>query len=203
MSNPRAIAGIAAALLALTNAAIASEAKPLSPVHATQFEFTTFLHNRPLELGLLLGKHFSDVVPGQKWDSFPSPEEYKNQSIRYGVFERPPLIKGWDFLGNNYCVSHYSMFILFFNRGFVFKVELRFVADTFAGVIKSNDPAFCGDETPIFTAIAKKLGGSSTQTHDEYVIKRYTNTYVETLSTGGGNTDWSWDLRGGPSLPNF
>jgi hypothetical protein len=191
---------LASVLVMLSKVAIAEEAaEPASPVQAFQFEFTSFLRDRPLELDQLLGKHFSEVVPAQPWDSLSTPEECKNKSIKYDAFAPGPFMQNWDFMSEPYCVSQHSWFLLFFNRGFVFRVELRFVSDSFEGQIESNDPTFCGDETPIFAAIAKKLGGSVTPARGRHEIKRYTDTYVMTLWTGDHNTVWSWDLRGGPS----
>ncbi|MER9018978.1 hypothetical protein [Mesorhizobium sp. M0898] len=175
-----------------------------SPAHIADFEFTSFLRDRPLDLDQLLGRHFSEVVPGATWEGLPTPEEYKNPSIRYGVFARPgPFMNNWHFMKEPYCVSHYSMFILFFNHGFVFKVELRFVSDSFAGQIDSHNASFCGNEIPIFDNIAKELGDSVIKENGSREIKRYTDNYVMTLSADDNGADLSWDLRGGPSLPNF
>jgi hypothetical protein len=179
-------------------------AEALTRSQATAFEFSHFLRNRPLELGRLLGKHLSEVAPEQSLADLPVAEEFKNPSIRYGVFARPPYMKGWDFLTGDYCVSSYSMFLMFFNKGFVFKVELRYISDTFQGVVKPDDPGFCADHTPIFEKMAAKLGGTVIENRGDREIKQYFDTYVVTLVTGrSGIVGISWDLRGGPSLRNF
>jgi hypothetical protein len=170
------------------------------------FEFSHFLRYRPLDLSQLLGKHFSEVVPGATWDGLPIPEEYKNPAIKYGVFAREDLhnyMRNWDFMTDDYCVSQYSMFLLFFNTGFVFKVELRYIPDSFTGAIHSDDPRFCADESPIFKMIAKKLGGTVLNRQRSYELTQYTSKYVMKLGAGERNTDLSWDLRGGPSLTKF
>jgi hypothetical protein len=193
-------------------ASAGAEEKLLSTAQNNAFEFTHFLRYQPLDLEQLLGKHFSEVVPGFTWDSLPIAEEYKNPMIRYDVFARGEdlhnFMKDWDFMTDNYCISKVSgFFLLFFNRGFVFKVELRYVPDSYYASIKPDDPAFCADETPIFKMIAKKLGGTVIVTERAYVgtyeVRRSTSKYVMTLATGEGGTDLTWDLRGGPSSPNF
>jgi hypothetical protein len=141
-------------------AAAGSEEKSQSAADDTPFEFTHFLRDRPLELGELLGKHFSEVVPQEVWGSLPSPEEYKNPAIKYGVYARSDL--------------HEYM-------------------------------KFCADETPIFTMIARILGGGISAKLDHEELTEYTEKYVMRATTGTGehNADLSWDLRGGPSSPNF
>ncbi len=186
--------------------AVGAEEKSLSATQNKPFEFSHFLRDRPLDLGLLLGRHISEVAPETTWESLPVPEEYKNPAIRYGVFARPDLhdyMKSWDFMTENYCVSNYSMFLMFFNRGFVFSVELRLLPDSFAGSVKPDDPKYCADETPVFRMIARKLGGTIIARGNSYELTRYTSKYVMTLGTGERTTGLSWNLRGGPSLPNF
>jgi hypothetical protein len=188
--------------------AAGSEEKSDPAADGTAFEFSHFLRDRPLELGELLGKHFSEVVPKEVWGSLPSPEEYKNPAIKYGVYARSDLheyMENWKFLTDDYCVSNYSMFLMFFNRGFVLKVELRYLPDTYTGVVNSADPRFCADETPIFTMIARILGGVISAKPDHEELMRYTEKYIMRVATGTGehNADLSWDLRGGPSSPNF
>src|SRR5262249_3108228 len=132
-------------------ASAGAEEKLLSTAQNNAFEFTHFLRYQPLDLEQLLGKHFSEVVPGLTWDRLPIPEEYKNSTIRYGVFARGEdlhyFMKDWDFMTDNYCISKDSKFLLFFNRGFVFKVELRYMPDSYYASMKSDDPASCADET--------------------------------------------------------
>jgi hypothetical protein len=186
--------------------AVGAENKSLSAAQNKPFEFSQFLKDRPLDLGQLLGKHISEVAPGTTWESLSIPEEYKNPTIRYGVFARPDLrdyMKTWDFMTDDYCVSNYSMFLMFFNRGFVFRVELRLLPDSFAGSVKTDDPKYCADETSVFRMIARKLGGTIVERGNSYELTRYTNKYVMTLGTGERTTDMSWNLRGGPSSPNF
>jgi hypothetical protein len=187
-------------------AVLDAEERSLPAAQNGPFEFTHFLRDRPLDLGQLLGKHYSEVAPGTSWESLPIPEEYQNPAIRYGVFVRPDLhdyMKSWDFMTDDYCVSNYSMFLMFFNRGFVFKVELRYMPDSFTGTVKSDIPSFCADESPIFKMIARKLGGTVIVRQGSYEVARYNSKYVMTLVTGEHITDLSWNLRGGPSLPNF
>jgi hypothetical protein len=170
------------------------------------YEFSDFLRNRPLELGQLLGKHLSEVAPDATWESLPIAEEYKNSSIRYGVFVRESLhdyMKAWSFMTDDYCVSTNSFFLIFFNRGFVFRVELRFLPDSFTGSINSNSPQHCADETPVFRMIAKALGGKVTVRDNSYELVRYSNNYLMILNAGGGNASLNWHLRGGPSSQNF
>ncbi|MGY4282640.1 hypothetical protein ACVWXO_001860 [Bradyrhizobium sp. LM2.7] len=170
------------------------------------FKFSHFLKERPLDLDQLLGKHISAVAPGTAWESLSIPEEYKNATIRYEVFAREDLrgyMKSWDFLTGEYCVSKYSMFLLFFNRGFVFKVELRFMPDSYAGKVRSDDPGYCADEAPIFLMIAKKLGGTIVSRDNSEELVRFTDKSIMVLGTGGGITDLSWTLRGSPGSPAF
>jgi|SRR5215471_12339697 len=97
------------------------------------------------------------------------------------------------------------MFLLFFNRGFVFKIELRYLPDTYTGTVKPTDPKFCLDETPIFAMIAKKLGGTVIAKGDHEELTQYNDKYVMSLTTGTGvhDANLSWALRGGPSSPNL
>jgi hypothetical protein len=183
-------------------------AEPTLPPTAEMksFDFRDILRRRPLELCQLLGRHFSEVAPGVNWEQLAKPEDYKNASVRYGVFSRgadlQDRMKEWSFKGDKICVSSYSMFLLFFNRGYVFKVELRYIPDTFTGTVAPNAPGFCADEKPIFDMIAKELGLRIIEQKDGvYKVMHYTSLSLMTLSTGGGVTDWSCDLRGGPSLP--
>jgi hypothetical protein len=205
MNSVLALALVAAASL-FSAAAVGADDKSLSADQNKPFEFSRLLKNRPLDLGQLLGRHISEVVPGTSWESLPIPEEYKNPAIRYGVFARSDLheyMKNWDFMTEDYCVSNYSMFLIFFNRGFVFSVELRLLPDSFAGSIKIDDPKYCADETPVFRMIARKLGGTIIARGNSYELTRYTSKYVMTLGTGEQTTGLSWNLRGGPSSPNF
>ncbi|MET4630910.1 hypothetical protein ABIB83_007970 [Bradyrhizobium sp. I1.8.5] len=170
------------------------------------FEFSQFLRDRPHELDQLLGRHISEVVPSEVLEKLPVPEEYKDPSLRYGVFARRDLhdyMKGWDFLPDKYCVSAYSMFLLFFNRGFVFKVELRFIPDSFTGSVASTAQQYCFDETPLFWMLARKFGGTPIARGSSFELTKITGKYVRTLSTGGRVTDVSWNLRGGPSSRDF
>jgi hypothetical protein len=169
-------------------------------------EFSQFLKDRPQDLDQLLGRHISEVVPNAVLEKLPVPEEYKDPSLRYGVFARPDLhdyMKGWDFLTDKYCVSTYSMFLLFFNRGFVFKVELRFIPDSFTGSVASTAQQYCFDETPLFWMLARKFGGTTIARGSSYDLTKITGKYVRTLSTGGRVTVATWNLRGGPSSHDF
>jgi hypothetical protein len=165
------------------------------------------LRNRPLELHQLLGRHFSEVAPKTAWESLSIAEEYENPAIRYGVFARGEVLrdfmKAWDFMTDDYCVSTNSYLLIFFNRGFVFRVELRFLPDSFAGSINSNNPQHCADQTPVFRMIAKKLGGQVMVRANTYELVRYTNNFLMILNAGGGNASLNWHLRGGPSSQNF
>jgi hypothetical protein len=185
-----------------------AEVVPSSAVQNRGFEFSHFLRHRPLDLSQLLGKHFSLVVPGAVWASLPIPEEYKDRAIKYGKFvggkNLRDYMKSWDFMTDSYCVSRESMFLLFFNRGFVFKVELRYLPDSFRGAISSDDPEFCADEAPIFRMIAKKLGGSGIVRQGSHELTQYTTKYVLKLGTSvNAAAGLSWELRGGPSLPKL
>jgi hypothetical protein len=187
--------------------AVGAEERSFTAAGSESGEFTHLLRNRPLDLGQLLGKHFSEVVPGTSWEGLPSPEECKNPAIRYGVFVRSDLhdyMKNWDFMTDDYCVSNYSMFLLFFNRGFVFRVQLRYIPDSFAGTVEHSDPGYCADEFPIFKMIARKLGGTVVARQGSYEVKQYTSKYVMTLAvTGEHATTLSWDLRGAPCFQSF
>jgi hypothetical protein len=164
-------------------------------------QFDQVLRYQPLDLSALLGRHFTEVAPGAIWEELPVPEEYKNPSIRYGVFSRAndlhDYMKDWKFLSEKYCVSNYSMFLMFFNRGFVFKVELRYIPDSFTGAINADDPRFCADETPIFEMLAKKLNGTVISRQGSRELVQYTSKFIMKLGTGERTTDLSWDLRGG------
>ena len=92
------------------------------------------------------------------------------------------------------------MFLLFFNRGFVFKVEFRYIADSFTGSVRSDDPGFCADETPLFTMMSRKLRADINVRLDSRELIHYAATYVMKLRLEGYNTDLSWELRGGPTL---
>jgi hypothetical protein len=97
------------------------------------------------------------------------------------------------------------MFLLFFNKGFVFRAELRYLPNSFAGAINSDHPEFCADEAPIFRMIAKKLGGSVIVRHGSHELTQYTSKYVLKLGTTSvRDAVLFWELRGGPSLsPKF
>jgi hypothetical protein len=112
-------------------------------------------------------------------------------------------MKEWDFLTDEYCVSSHSMFLLFFNRGFVFKVELRYMPDSYSGSIRSDDSSYCADETPIFRMIAKKIGGTVVRRGNSEELVRYTSNSIMILGAGAGIADLSWNLRGGPSSRGF
>lgn len=198
-----AIAIAASVMLFAPN--LSAEESSTSQAHQ-KFEFSHFLREHPLDLDQLLGKHITEVVPGTAWDGLSIPEEYGNPAIRYGVFAREDLhqyMKEWDFLTDKYCVSSYSMFLLFFNRGFVFKVELRYMPDSYSGSIRSDDPSYCADETPIFRMIAKKTGGTVVRRGNSEELIRYTRDSVMILGAGAGIADLSWNLRGGPSSRGF
>jgi hypothetical protein len=170
------------------------------------FEFSTIARKRPLELHQLLGRHISEVVPGVNWQSLPIPEEFMNLAIRYHAFGREDLAKymtAWEFLTEDYCISSTSWFLLFFNRGFIFQVELRMMPDSYSGALGGRPPIFCGDETPVFKMLAKQLGGSVLPQGSSSVLIRQTDKYFMTLGTGDGKTDLIWRLRGGPSSPKF
>ena len=188
-------------------ASLSAEDEPRLAAQSDASTFSHFLRYRPLDLDQLLGKHFSEVAPGATWERLPVPEEFKNSTIKYGVFARAEdlhdYMRNWEFMTDPYCVSNYSMFLLFFNRGYVFKVELRYIPDSFTGTINSDDTRFCSDETPVFKMIARKLGGSVILRQGSYELTQYTNKYFMKLGTGERTTDLSWDLRGGPSLPKF
>jgi|SRR6516162_8105557 len=187
-------------------ASLRAENEPRLAAQGDASTFSHLLRYRPLDLDQLLGKHFGQVAPGATWEGLPVPEEFKNSTIKYGVFAREDLhdyMRNWEFMTDAHCVSSYSQLLLFFNRGYVFKVELRYIPDSFAGVIKSDDPRFCSDETPIFQMIARKLGGSVILRQGSYELMQYTNKYLMKLGTAERATDLSWDLRGGPSLPKF
>jgi hypothetical protein len=162
--NVLAALAFAVATSFLWAASVDAGSQSLPATQDGKFDFRPYLRSHPLDLGQLLGKHFSEVVSGVAWEGMPSPEEYKNPSIKYGVFVRgaelQDCMKAWDFMTGEYCVSSYSMFIVYFNKGFVFKVELRYMPDSFTGIVQSSDPRFCPDETPIFKMIANKLEGT-------------------------------------------
>jgi hypothetical protein len=205
MSITRTVSSLAFSSLCWAGIATAAE-RTLSATQDKPFEFSHLLKERPLDLDQLLGRHISEVVPGQNWEALPSPEEFKNPAIKYGVFAREDLhdyMKTWDFMTDAFCISSYSMFLLFFNKGFVFKVELRLIPDSFTGAVKSTDPKYCADETPVFRMIARRLGGTIVARESASEVTKYTSKYVMTLGTGGRVTDLSWNLRGAPSSPNF
>jgi hypothetical protein len=180
-----------------------------SAVQDGGFEFSHFLRHRPLDLSQLLGKHFSVVVPGATWVRLPIPEEYKDPAIKYGVFVRGKdlhdYMMNWDFMTDAYCVSNDSMFLLFFNKGFIFRAELRYLPDSFTGAINYDQPESCADEAPIFRMIAKKLGGSVIVRQGSHELTQYTSKYVLKLGTSSvRDAVLFWELRGGPSLsPKF
>jgi hypothetical protein len=201
-------------VIACVFSAAAAEDGPLSIIQSGNTDFTQLLAFRPLDLDQLLGRHFTEVVSkvtwkelGVTWKDMGSPEEYKNPAVRYADFVRAEKLhdymKRWNFMTDRYCVSNYSMFLLFFNRGFVFRVELRYIPDTFRGTISPSDPAFCADETPIFNMFAGQLGRTIIDRPGSREVTKYTTKYLMKLSAGGRMTDLAWDLRGGPSLRNF
>ena len=97
-----------------------------------------FLRYRPLDLDLLLGKHFSQVLlPAVAWKDLPVASEFKYPAIKYGAFVQNKDLKAymdtWGFITEPYCLSNYSMFLMYFNAGYVFRVQLRYFGDSFAG----------------------------------------------------------------------
>jgi len=82
---------VAAGAALFCSATASGEEKSHLAADNSPFEFTHFIRDRPLELGELIGKHFSEVVPREVWQSLPSPEEYKNPTIKYGVYSRTDL----------------------------------------------------------------------------------------------------------------
>ncbi|MBY5883994.1 hypothetical protein HFN46_33355 [Rhizobium leguminosarum] len=185
---------------------------PAGIVKEEELAFPGLLRSRPLELYRLLGRHLTAVAPGVLLRDLPTPEEYKDPTIKYAVFARlgpgkdgafkdpDAFMRSWQFLKAPYCVSSYSMFILYFNRGFVFKVELRFVADTFAGVVPADNAAYCESEKPLFDLVAAVVGGPIVKREDELEIPLEKEDYIQRLSTNGRDADLSWELRGGPTL---
>jgi hypothetical protein len=165
-------------------------------------DFRYLLRYHPLQLDGLLGKHLTSVVPGETWGGLYVPEEYRNPAIRYAVFARGEVLKAymkdWTFIKQEYCISDYSMFLLFFNRGYVFKIELRYIPDTFTGTIKPGEKSFCGDETPIFEILSKQLGGSITFNNGQRELVHAERTYTLIMTTSGGATVIYWKLKGGP-----
>ena len=172
----------------------------------SKFEVSDLLRNRPLELHRLLGRHFSEVICGTSWEQLPIPyDAYRDPDIRYVVFANHEKLrdymKAWSFMTDNYCVSTNSFFLIFFNKGFVFRVEFRYLPDTFAGRVDSNRPQHCADLAPIFTMIAKELGGSVIVRDNFYELVRFTDKYLMISNAGGGNASLNWYLRGGPRSP--
>ncbi len=191
---------------------ILADERPAGIAQEEELAFPGLLRSRPLELYRLLGRHLTAVAPGVHWRDLPVPEEYNDPTIKYAVFARlgpgkdgafkdpNAFMRSWQFLKSPYCVSSYSMFILYFNRGFVFKVELRFVADTFAGVVSADSSAFCESEKPLFDRFAAAVGGPIVKREDEFEIRLEKRDYIQRLSTNGRDVDLSWELRGGPTL---
>jgi hypothetical protein len=171
-------------------------------VASTQDNFRYYLANRPLELDRLLGKHFTSVVPGETWQGLFVPEEYRNPAIRYAVFAKgkklEAYMKRWNFIKDDDCVSQESMFLLYFNRGYVFKIELRYLPDTYRGTVSARAPGFCGDETPLFEILSKQFGGAVIVNHGQRELVHPESTYTIVLTTVRGNTHLSWNLKDGP-----
>ena len=95
------------------------------------------------------------------------------------------------------------MFLLFFNKGFVFRVELRYMPDSYTGTVRSTEPGFCGDEAPIFHMFAQSIGIEVKEQKETYTITKYSDKYIMRLTVADHITDITWDLRGGPSSANF
>ncbi|MBY5698012.1 hypothetical protein [Rhizobium leguminosarum] len=200
-----------AIVIGLSSRTLADE-RPAGIATEEELAFAGLLRSKPLELHRLLGRHLTAVAPGVLWRDLPTPEEYKDPTIKYAVFARlgpgkdgafkdpGAFMRSWKFLKAPYCVSSYSMFILYFNRGFVFKVELRFVADTFAGVVPADNAAYCESEKPLFDLVAAAVGGPIVKREDELEIRLETEDYIQRLSTNGSDANLSWELRGGPTL---
>jgi hypothetical protein len=176
---PQAIVILYAIVIGLSSRTLAND----GIAKEEEFAFSSLLRSKPLELYRLLGRHLTTVAPGVLWRDLPTPEEYKDPTIKYAVFARlgpgkdgtfkdpDAFMRSWQFLKAPYCVSNYSMFILYFNRGFVFKVELRFVADTFAGVVPANHSDYCESERPLFDLRAAAVGGPIVKREDEFEIR--------------------------------
>lgn len=169
-------------------------------------QYSQLLIKEPYSLHRLLGVHISEAVPGADLSRLPSPEEYKNPNIKYGVFVRGSelkrLILNWEFVIGDLCVSEYSLFLLFFNRGTVFRVELRLVPDSFTGRLVESELA-CEDHSPVFNAIARRVGGSAADVGERKRLVDITEEYRMELILDDGVVNWVWDLRGGPSLPRY
>jgi hypothetical protein len=187
-----------------------SEDAANSSIGGNDSEFRHVLKFKPMDLESLLGKNITDVVPGVTWDQLPVQGEFDNKTIRYGVFssgkELKGIMKNWQFLNEPYCVSESpisSMFLISFNRGYVFRVELRFLPDQFSGSISKADPNFCGDETSLFNMLATKMGGTVLEEGNYRLIKQEKPTYLLRLAIDRSTaTDLSWTLRGAPCIPN-
>ncbi|MES0133594.1 hypothetical protein NKJ88_01325 [Mesorhizobium sp. M0016] len=157
------------------------------------------LSNEPLNLYMFLGKHFSSVLPGTTWNQLPVAEEYKNDSIRYATIDGlREYTKNWKFADRDFCVSNYSLFVIFFNRGYVFKVELRFVSDDFLGDSENDTKQYCFDEKPLFDVLHNETGGSLVAKDGGNEVIERTNKYVRILTTDFHSADLSWALLGAP-----
>jgi hypothetical protein len=179
-----------------------AEEHALQAFGGRKVDVVQLLSDRPLELHTLLGAHLGQLSTEDSWEGLPVAGEYNNPNIRYlylpGVLKTNT--KRWDFMFNDVCVSDYSLFIIFFNRGYVFKVELRYVSDDFKGVVDPNFGTPCTNQRPIFDSFAAKIGGSPIQRGNALEITEIRNGYVQVLSTEPENADLSWTILGAPQL---
>ena len=186
---------------ALTSTATSNAAQPSTPATQTvAHRFSALLQNNPFGLKDLLGKRAAEIVPGySNWDDAQKiyiAEEYRDPEVKYDAFGGlSSYAKEWNFLMGHPCVSGYSLAVLFFNHGYLFRIELRFMSS-------KSYPSYapiCYDHTPIFESIAQKIDGvEETAPDGGRVIAKLEGDTITILHTKDGTTELDWILRGGP-----
>jgi hypothetical protein len=201
---------IAAVLFILLTSISSNTQSEINPNYAISLDsFNDTIADNPMNLSRILGKKLSWL--GIAWNYVVPLWDFDNNAIGYIVPVRgaqlAQALKQWKPLDGEYCVSlrpDATMLAVYFNHGYVFRIEMRFLPDTFFGVTKAMDANACLDETPLFNLIAKQLGGEIVREGVTLVLKQTKDTYLVELHTEEGRrtATLSWTLRGGPCTAN-
>lgn len=163
----------------------------------SSIEFKDLLTNHPLELRTILGMRLYKLFPTYTWDEMHIPEEYNDIQVRYTMVSIKECISDWTFLKNSICVPSYSNLYLFFNHGFLFRIEYRFINDDYFSN-PSNDRKKCIDTAPIFDALSRQLQGKITEDRGRKSMMYFDSKTKMTLDGSSFATSLFWTIRGAP-----
>jgi hypothetical protein len=159
----------------------------------------------PVGFSNFLGQTVEEVVsalqlaPGGVRAAMRVAEEYNDKEVRFLYFDGKnglhDYVQNWKFINGKFCVSGNSALFLFFNHGYAFKVEFRFLSTkTYGGYPP------CEDHIALFNLLARQIGGFVEKRSDgTSILTRVDGDVIEYLEKPmNGSMSWLWFLRGGP-----